>query len=45
VHWVTEEGARVPVAETEFARDASFGFIHSNLKEWIEERSSGRWPA
>jgi uncharacterized protein YgbK (DUF1537 family) len=45
VHWVTEGGVRVPVGETEFARDATFGFIHSNLKEWIEERSSGRWPA
>ena len=33
------------MAKTEFARDATFGFIHSNLKEWIEERSSGRWPA
>lgn len=45
VHWVTEGRIRIPVAETEFARDATFGFIHSNLKDWIEERSVGRWPA
>jgi uncharacterized protein YgbK (DUF1537 family) len=45
VQWVTEDGERVPVTETEFARDATFGFAHSNLREWIEERSRGRWPA
>jgi uncharacterized protein YgbK (DUF1537 family) len=45
VHWVTEDGVRTRVADTEFARDATFGFIHSNLKDWIEERSNGHWPA
>ncbi len=35
----------VPVAETEFARDVSFGFVNSNLRDWIEEKTAGRIPA
>jgi len=45
MHFVTVGGVRVPVAETEFARDSTFSFGHSNLRDWIEERSDGRWPA
>jgi uncharacterized protein YgbK (DUF1537 family) len=45
VHWATIGSARVPVAETEFARDPTFAFRNSNLRDWIEERSAGRWPA
>lgn len=41
VHYV---GA-TPVAETEFARDARFGFRHSNLRDWVEEKTAGRIPA
>jgi uncharacterized protein YgbK (DUF1537 family) len=32
----------VPAAETEFARDATFGYGRSNLREWVEEKSGGR---
>ena len=28
-----------------FARDPTFGYGHSNLKEWVAERSGGRWLA
>lgn len=35
----------VPVGQTEFAADASFGYRSSNLAEWVEEKSSGRWKA
>ncbi len=51
IHWVAGGAAGsapdelVPAAETEFARDPDFGFYHSNLKEWVEEKSGGRWPA
>jgi uncharacterized protein YgbK (DUF1537 family) len=45
MHWATVGSTRVPVAETEFARDPTFAFRHSNLRDWIEERSVGRWPA
>lgn len=32
----------VPAGETEFARDAAFGYRSSNLVEWIREKSAGR---
>lgn len=38
-------GGLTPVAETEFARDATFGFTHSRLAEYVEEKSGGRYPA
>ena len=31
----------VPVGETEFARDATFGYSSSNLKEFVAEASGG----
>ncbi len=41
VHFVREGGKLVPAGETEFARDASFGYRSSNLREWIEEKTGG----
>ncbi len=35
----------VPVGETEFARDATFGYRSSDLREWVEEKSGGQIPA
>ncbi|ALV44377.1 hypothetical protein MB46_01435 [Arthrobacter alpinus] len=40
-----DQGALIPVAETEFAKDASFGFTHSSLADYVEEKSGGRIPA
>lgn len=34
-----------PVGETEFARDATFGYRSSDLREWIQEKSGGRYAA
>lgn len=31
----------VPVGETEFARDATFGYKSSDLREWVEEKTEG----
>jgi uncharacterized protein YgbK (DUF1537 family) len=45
VHYVREGETLVPAAETEFARDATFGYRHSNLREWVEEKTDGRVPA
>jgi uncharacterized protein YgbK (DUF1537 family) len=45
VHYVREGERLVPAAETEFARDATFGYRHSNLRDWVEEKSGGRIPA
>ncbi|PYI69062.1 hypothetical protein CVV68_04530 [Arthrobacter livingstonensis] len=39
------QGTLIPVAETEFARDASFGFTNSSLAAYVEEKSDGRIPA
>jgi len=45
VHWVIEGADAVPVAQTEFATDATFGYDHSHLPSWIAERSAARWSA
>ena len=45
VHWVRQGNDLVPAGETEFARDESFGFKSSDLREWVEEKTGGRWPA
>jgi len=34
-----------PAGETEFARDKAFGYRASNLREWVAEKSAGRWRA
>ncbi|MBT2597623.1 four-carbon acid sugar kinase family protein [Arthrobacter sp. ISL-72] len=38
-------GTLIPVAETEFARDASFGFANSEMAKYVEEKSQGRFAA
>jgi uncharacterized protein YgbK (DUF1537 family) len=38
-------GELTPVAETEFAKDASFGFANSELAKYVEEKSGGRFAA
>jgi uncharacterized protein YgbK (DUF1537 family) len=38
-------GGYVPVGETEFASDATFGYQSSDLRQWVEEKSSGRIAA
>ncbi len=39
VHWARAGGEWVPVGETEFARDATFGYTASDLKEFVAEKS------
>jgi uncharacterized protein YgbK (DUF1537 family) len=39
VHWARVGGEPRPVGETEFARDATFGFAASNLREFVAEKS------
>ena len=41
VHYVEDERVLVPVGETEFAKDASFGFRSSNLRSWVQEKTGG----
>jgi uncharacterized protein YgbK (DUF1537 family) len=41
-HFLLEDGRAVPVAETEFARDATFGYSARTLPGWVAEKSGGR---
>jgi uncharacterized protein YgbK (DUF1537 family) len=41
VHFATITGIPVPVGETEFARDATFGYSSSDLRDFVAERSGG----
>jgi uncharacterized protein YgbK (DUF1537 family) len=41
VHWVNLRGRLLPAARTEFAKDPSFGFGHSDLCLWAEEKTGG----
>jgi uncharacterized protein YgbK (DUF1537 family) len=45
VHYLMVNGTPVPVAETEFARDSVFGYRHSDLPRYVEEKSRGRIQA
>ncbi|MDR6504886.1 four-carbon acid sugar kinase family protein [Arthrobacter oryzae] len=49
VHYMRGTGADTgkltPVAETEFAKDASFGFANSEMAKYVEEKSQGRFAA
>lgn len=35
----------LPVGQTEFAKDASFGYTNSDLRLWVAEKSHGKYPA
>jgi uncharacterized protein YgbK (DUF1537 family) len=38
-----QQGDRlVPAAQTEFARDPRFAYVHSHLPDWLEARTGGR---
>ena len=41
VHYAVVDGEPRRVEDTDFARDATFGFSHSDLREFLEERSGG----
>ena len=41
VHWVVDDGDVSPAAETEFARDATFGYTARTLPDFIVEKARG----
>jgi uncharacterized protein YgbK (DUF1537 family) len=41
VHWARVGAELVPTGETEFARDATFGYAASDLREFVAEKSGG----
>jgi len=45
IHWVQTGAELTPAAQTEFARDPTFGYHHSNLQEWVAEKTEGQVPA
>ncbi|TMW72254.1 four-carbon acid sugar kinase family protein [Alteribacter natronophilus] len=45
IHYVKSENKLIPVGETEFAQDKTFGFQSSHLGEYIEEKTKGEFPA
>jgi uncharacterized protein YgbK (DUF1537 family) len=45
VHYVTDGDWLVPVGESPYAQDATFGYRSSNLKDWVEEKTGGRIAA
>jgi len=45
VHYLLADGRPVPVHETEFARDSVFGYRHSYLPDYVEEKTAGRIKA
>lgn len=45
IHYLIVDGKEIPVHETEFANDSVFGYRHSYLPDYVEEKTSGRIPA
>jgi uncharacterized protein YgbK (DUF1537 family) len=50
VQWVRERdhsGSEllIPAGRTPYARDITFGYTHSNLRNWVREKSAGRFAA
>jgi len=44
VHWSRTSEGMIPVSQSEFAKDASFGYRNSDLRDWVEEKTAGRIP-
>ncbi len=42
IHYLKIGGKDIPVHETEFARDSVFGYRHSFLPDYVEEKTQGR---
>lgn len=45
VHYVKVGGEAIPAHETEFAKDSVFGYSHSFLPDYVEEKTKGRIAA
>ncbi len=45
VHYLKVNGIDTPVHETEFAQDSVFGYRHSYLPDYVEEKTAGRIKA
>jgi len=45
IHYLRSGDKEIPVHETEFARDSVFGYQHSYLPDYVEEKTRGRIKA
>jgi uncharacterized protein YgbK (DUF1537 family) len=45
IHYVLEGTRLIPAAQTPYASDAVFGYAHSYLPDWVEEKTRGRVKA
>jgi uncharacterized protein YgbK (DUF1537 family) len=45
IHYLMVNGVATPVHETEFAQDSVFGYSHSYLPDYVEEKTKGRIKA
>jgi uncharacterized protein YgbK (DUF1537 family) len=45
IHYLIVNGVPTPVHETEFARDSVFGYQHSYLPDYVEEKTAGKIKA
>ena len=41
-HYVQEGEQLIPAAQTPYAQDPVFGYRHSDLREWVEEKTAGK---
>lgn len=41
VHYIVENDKLIPVSDTPFAKDVVFGYSHSDLRDWVEEKTKG----
>jgi uncharacterized protein YgbK (DUF1537 family) len=44
VHWTRTPEGMIPVSQSEFAKDASFGYHSSDLRDWVAEKTGGQIP-
>lgn len=45
IHYVQQGDKLIPAAQTEFAKDKTFGYCHSAIPEYIEEKTKGKYIA
>jgi uncharacterized protein YgbK (DUF1537 family) len=45
IHYLIVDGKPTPTHETEFAKDSVFGYQHSYLPDYVEEKTKGQIPA
>lgn len=45
IHYVLSGEQLTPAAETEFAKDRTFGYAHSDLREYVQEKTHGAYRA